>query len=261
MALESQRFFLDDSGFTFVFERCGPPLRAFRARYARLRSLARSMAMARLEADGEYDEARHDAIFLQLRQSPLAAAELAAFPDYLVRVRESEMDAAARAELVDLLASGMPAKILVQTDDLLEESSIARDGHFALGMRAKQLANMAIGLNDVYVLQSSGSNLFQFRERILKGMAYAGPALFSVYSGACGASGGLPPYLAAAAAMESRAFPAYSYDPSAGPNWASRFHLEANSQAEADWPVQEFSYEDENHQRSEERRVGKECRL
>ena len=51
-------------------------------------------------------------------------------------------------------------------------------------MRAKQLANMAIGLNDVYVMQSASSNLFQFRDRILKGMAYAGPALFSVYSGA-----------------------------------------------------------------------------
>ena len=49
--------------------------------------------------------------------------------------------------------------------------------------------------------------------------------------------------------MESRAFPAYTYDPSAGPNWASRFHLDANSQLEADWPVQDFSYEDEKHQR------------
>jgi ferredoxin len=49
--------------------------------------------------------------------------------------------------------------------------------------------------------------------------------------------------------MESRAFPAYAYDPSAGPNWASRFHLDANSQLEADWPVQDFSYEDEKHQR------------
>ena len=40
--------------------------------------------------------------------------------------------------------------------------------------------------------------------------------------------------------MESRAFPAFTYDPSAGPNWASRFYLEANSQVEADWPVQAF---------------------
>jgi hypothetical protein len=101
------------------------------------------------------------------------------------------------------------------------------------------------------VLQSASSNLFQFRERILKGMSYAGPALFSVYSGAggTGGAGSLPPYLVSAAANESRAFPAYTYDPSAGPNWASRFNLEANSQLEADWPLREFSYEDENHQR------------
>ena len=106
---------------------------------------------------------------------------------------------------------------------------------------------MAIGLNDVYVMQSASSNLFQFRDRILKGMAYPGPAFFSVYSGSFG--GALPPYLNAATAMESRAFPAYSYDPSAGPNWASRFYLEGNSQVEADWPAQEFTYEDANHQR------------
>ena len=51
-----------------------------------------------------------------------------------------------------------------------------------------------------------------------------------------------------AAAMESRAFPAFTYDPSAGPNWASRFSLEANSQVDLDWPIQGFAYEDEQHQ-------------
>ena len=53
----------------------------------------------------------------------------------------------------------------------------------------------------------------------------------------------------AAAAMESRAFPAFCYDPSAGPSWAVRFCLAANTQADRDWPVQGFAYEDEQHQR------------
>ena len=53
----------------------------------------------------------------------------------------------------------------------------------------------------------------------------------------------------AAAAMESRAFPAFSYDPSAGAGWADRFSLDANTQVEQDWPVQGFTYEDEEHQR------------
>ena len=49
--------------------------------------------------------------------------------------------------------------------------------------------------------------------------------------------------------MESRAFPAFSYDPSAGKDWASRFALDDNPQVERDWPIHHFSYEDAEHQR------------
>jgi ferredoxin len=115
-------------------------------------------------------------------------------------------------------------------------------------MRSRQLASLAMGLNEVYVLQSSASNLFQFAGRLHKGVSYRGPALFSVYSGANAKAAGLPPYLMAAAAMESRAFPAFTYDPSAGANWAARFSLQANSQVDLDWPVKGFAYEDEQHQ-------------
>jgi hypothetical protein len=260
--LKSQRFLLvpddgqahaaQDRCYAFAFGSCAEALAAYRERLPKAMELAKSIAVAELEVEGEYREAAHDALFKDFGDSNLGEEELSHFPDYLVCIPADRLQAAETDKLMEMLSAGLPVKILVQTDDLLEESTIARDGHFALGMRAKQLASMAIGLNDVYVLQSASSNLFQFRERILKGMSYAGPALFSVYSGAGGTSGGagsLPPYLVAAAAMESRAFPAYTYDPSAGPNWASRFHLEANSQVEADWPVQEFCHEDKNHQR------------
>jgi hypothetical protein len=235
--------------YSFVFGSCAEALAAYRERLPKVGELAKSMAIAELEVDGEFRETRHDALFTDFGDGGLGQEELSHFPDYLICMGADKLQAAESDRLMDMLSAGLPAKILVQTDDLLEESPIAGDGHFAFGMRSKQLANMAIGLNDVYVLQSTSSNLFQFRDRILKGMSYAGPALFSVYSGASGDTGTLPPYLNAAAAMESRAFPAYTYDPSAGPNWASRFYLESNSQVESDWPVQNFSYEDENHQR------------
>lgn len=257
--LESQRFLpvpgdgpervAQDRCYAFTFSSCAEALSAYRERLPKALELARSIAVAELEVEGEYREATHDALFKDFGDGSLGQEELSHLPDYLVCIAAEKLQAAETDKLMEILSAGLPTKVLVQTDDLLEESTIARDGHFALGMRAKQLASMAIGLNDVYVLQSSSSNLFQFRERVLKGMSYAGPALFSVYSGASGQTGSLPPYLAAAAAMESRAFPAYSYDPAAGANWASRFHLEGNSQVEADWPVQEFSYEDEKHQR------------
>ena len=98
-------------------------------------------------------------------------------------------------------------------------------------------------------MQCCSANLFQFRDRLRAGFAYP-------RSRRCSAStpvrtrrrGDLPPYLVAAAAMESRAFPAFSYDPSAGSDWASRFDLAANPQPERDWPVHSFAYEDEAHQ-------------
>lgn len=259
--LKSQRFFSAPRAtdkvaggvqpYPFLFDNCGSALAAYRERLPKAIELAKAMAIAELEIEAQYNETRHDTLFAEFGADGLDAQDMARFPDYLVCVGAARLQGAENDTLMEILSAGLPMKVLVQTDDILEEPGVGGDAHLAFGLRSKQLANMAIGLNEVYVLQSSGSHLYQFRERILKGLACAGPALFSVYSGAGGKAGGLPPYLNAAAAMESRAFPAFTYDPAAGANWAARFSLEANSQVDFDWPVQRFAYEDENHQRVE----------
>jgi len=233
--------------YAFLFDSCAEALQAFRERLPKLIELAKAIAVAELEIDGQYDEARHDALFEQFGANGLDPQELAPFPDYLVCVNAGKLQASEHAQLMEILSSSLPIKVLFQIDDILEEAPDS-EGSLTTGMRSRQIANMAIGLNQVYVLQSSSSNLFQFRERLLRGLAYRGPALFSVFSGASAKASGLPPYLMAAAAMESRAFPAFTYDPSAGADWASRFFLDANSQMELDWPIQNFSYEDQAHQ-------------
>jgi len=234
--------------YSFLFDSCGEALAAFRERMPKLVELAKAIAIAELEIDGQYSESKHDALFEQFGANGLDPQDLAPFPDYLVCVNAGKMHALEHAQLMEILSSSLPIKVLLQIDDILEESA-GGEGSLTAGMRSRQIANMAIGLNEVYVLQSAASNLFQFRERMLRGLAYRGPALFSVFSGASAKASDLPPYLMAAAAMESRAFPAFTYDPSAGANWASRFYLEANSQVDLDWPIQGFAYEDETHQR------------
>ncbi len=263
LVLQSQRFFgavrgvggESEQTYVFVFDNCKSALAAYRERMPKMLELAKAMAIARLEIEGDYKESNHDPFFKDFAANGLAPEELDRFPHYLVCVGAEKMQGDETDTLMQMFSAGLPAKVLVQTDDLLEESTLAGDAHLACGLRGRQLANMAIGLNDVYVLQSASSNLYQFRDRITKAMSYAGPALFSVYSGAAGKAVGLPPYLAAAAAMESRVFPAITYDPSAGPNWAARFHLDANSQVDLDWPVQTIAYEDERHQKVEEKVV------
>ncbi len=237
--------------YSFHFDSCADALASFRERMPRLIELAKAITVAELEIDGQYSESRHDAVFEQFGANGLDPQDLAPFPDYLVTVNAEKMQAVEHAQLMEILSSGLPIKVLLQIDDILEESPHG-EGSLSTGMRSRQIASMAIGLNEVYVLQSSSSNLYRFRERMLRGLRYRGPALFSVFSGASGLASGLPPYLMSAAAMESRAFPAFTYDPSAGPNWAARFYLEANSQVDLDWPIQGFAYEDQQHQRVSE---------
>jgi len=231
--------------YSFKFATCTEAVAAYRERLPKMTELAKAVAIAKLETDGEYSEARHDAFFAEFGDNGLDADDIAVFPDYLICLRAADFRAAESDLILRAFVAGMPAKLVVQTDDLLEQSPI-RDDFLVAGLRSRQLAGTALGFGASYVLQSSSSSLFQLREQVMRGLAYRGPALFSVFSGA--SASGIPAYLMAAAAAESRAFPALTYDPSAGADWASRFSLGANSQVDLDWPLQQFEYEDEQHQ-------------
>ena len=249
-ALRAQRFYAAPGGeaLAFRFRSCAAALQAFRERVPDMLRLAKAITLAELEIEGEFSALRHDALFERLAASGLDLRDLALFPDYLVCVRAQDVRAAEQDALLQILAGGLPMKIVLQTDDLLGEP-LARAGHVAVGAHSRQLAHMAIALHDVHVLQASASQLVALRERVLRAVRSPGAALLSVFSGADGHAGGLPPYLVAAAAAESRAFPSFSYDPAAGPDWASRFALEANPQAEREWPLHELAYEDAEHRR------------
>ena len=254
--LKNQRFFAGDHAASrpasrpmgFVFYSCAAALQALRERRTAAVELARTMAAARLEARGDYLEALHDPLLHGLADS---AVDPELLPDYLVCVNAQSLKVPGEASgLAELLVSGLPVKILLQHDDILQRSALANGS--AIDAQPRILAGMALGLSDVYFLQTSASNLYPLRGRVLKGLEYPGTALFSVFSGASGRIEGLPPYLVAAAAMEARAFPAFSYDPAArGERW-ERYSLENNPQPEADWVHHRLDFEDAEHQRASE---------
>ena len=263
--LQSQHFFApaakdadrngQDGIHGFVFDSCAGALRAFEERLPELAALVKAMSIAELEIENQYREATHDRFFEGFGVSALMPDDLEFFPSYLVCLRNGHRNLAAKTELVEAISSGLPLKVLLQQDDILEDLPIA-GGKFAFGVRGLQLPAMALGLNTTYVVQASGSHLYAMRDALAGGLQYAGPALFSVYSGAAAKASrsarnrpGLAPYLRAAAAMESRAFPAFTYDPAAGEDWAARFGVADNPQVEADWPIHAIAYEDEDLQR------------
>lgn len=253
--LERQRFYPVgknvDEPYSFAFFKCSDALDAYQERHDEAVELLRTLAIADLETKGEYRESVHDVLFDSFGANGLDAKELAELPDYLVCTDAGTLDAVDTAQMVELLAAGLPIKVLVRTDDILEPSKVA-EGHVALGLRARQLVDTAIGLTDVFVFQSGASHLFQMRESMIRALSYDGPALFSVFSGATDHNANLPPYLVAAAAMESRSFPALVYDPSAGADWATRLAVSDNPNLDDDWPVHSFAFEDETLQAGSE---------
>lgn len=230
--------------YSFVFDNCASAVATFRARLPEIAEVVKALAIAELEADNRYLESKDDAFFAGFDENALSADDLALFPDYLVCIPPARNDAPENSGLIDMLSSGLPVKVLVETSDLYEEAAVGA-GHFAFGVRSVRLANVATGLGGVFVVQTTSANLPAMRERISKGCMHRGAALFSVYTGASAPADDLPPYLSAAAAMESRAFPAFAYDPYAGDNQAARFALTDNRQSDADWPAMEIEYADE----------------
>jgi ferredoxin len=257
--LEGQRFFpaaesepgRESETLSCVFDNCAAAAQSFRERLGDVVELVKAVSIAELEARGHYVEAEHDLAFEAFDAQSLTADDLARFPDYLVCIPPDRNDAPENANLLEMLSSGLPAKVLVQTSELLQEGSIGA-GHFAFGVRSARLATAAMGLGGMFVLQSSGSNLHALRAQVARGLACGGPALFSVYSAADPEAGPLAPYLMAAAAMQSRAYPAFTYDASAGSNWATRFSLENNPCAADDWATESLAYSDMALQRATE---------
>ena len=259
--LESQRFFAplatpddEDDGHThrFIYADCAAAASAFSARLDEVVSLVKAFAVAELEVAGHYVEGVHDPYFEGFDAHSLNAEDLARFPDYLVCIPPDRNEAPENANLNEILSSGLPLKVLVQTTELLQDSSIGT-GRFAFGVRSARLATAAMGLGGMFVLQSASANLYAMRARVAQGLACRGPALFSVYCGSSQPAGRLPPYLTAAAAMQSRAFPAFSYDALRGSNWATRFSLENNPQADDDWALETLEYADAELQRHRQR--------
>lgn len=259
--LQSQRFYRPGRAserrpdqpepHSFVFDGCAAALDAFRDRLPEMLDFVKALSIAELEIQNKYRTALHDPVFARFDESDLSEDQLALFPSYLVCLRDGQTDPAETLRAFETLASGLPVKVLVQTDDILGTTS-PEPPRSSFGAGSARLAAMAVGLNDTYVFQTANANLCRAHDRLVTGMCYDGPALFAVYSGAVPDGAGVPPYLLSAAATESRAFPTFVYDPAAGPDLATRFDVADNPQATVDWPVHDLSYEDQALQRSDE---------
>jgi hypothetical protein len=230
--LRDRRLFGSHCEDDFAFASVDSALSSYDARMPEMLKVVRTIAFAELVTQGRVVEPRHEVL---LRGGAAAGSwpnELQLFPDYLVRIGAGASDRKL-AGVLSALGSGAALKVLVAIDD-------------PFGLTGR-LAEAAMGLGNVFVLQTAASHLYAVRDRVLAALEYRGPALLTVYTPPArlnGGRSGIPGYLASAAAIESRAVPAFSYDPSAGAGWAQRFSLFDNPQPERPWPIHGLTYSD-----------------
>ncbi|MBT8401642.1 MAG: ferredoxin [Rhodothermia bacterium] len=195
--------------------------------------LSKAAQVARLEIAGRYREEDHDSFFDGFGVENLTDEELEMCPPCLIDAGSTfDLSASSRSLLMDLLASRMPVKVVVQVNEPVSGST----GLFVDGIpsAAAQTAWQATALGSAYVFQSPASEAESIGRSALSGAEHLGPSLWSVYAGAESTIVPLDDYLRSAIALESRAFPVFEFNPG-GRDWAERFSVDRNPHPEDPW--------------------------
>jgi pyruvate ferredoxin oxidoreductase beta subunit len=103
--------------------------------------------------------------------------------------------------------------------------------------RRKELGRILLAHGDVYVAQTTPAHINHFYRSVMEANEYPGPAVVIVYT-PCMPEHGIADDAAnrqAKLAVESRAFPLFTYDPRRGQTVAARLSLQGNPAPKEDW--------------------------
>lgn len=152
-----------------------------------------------------------------------------------------------------LVVSGMDVKVLVLDTQVYSNTGgqsstssfggqVTRLSAFGSAVhgkadRRKELGRILIAHGEVYVAQTTPAHIEHCYRAILDANSYPGPAIVIAYA-ACMPEHGIADDAAAhqaRLAVETRAFPLFTYDPRRGPTIAERLSLRGNPSPTQDW--------------------------
>lgn len=106
--------------------------------------------------------------------------------------------------------------------------------------RRKELGRIVMAHGDVYVAQTTTAHINHFYRAVIEANEFPGPAVLVVYT-PCQPEHGIADDASAAharQAVDSRAFPLFTYDPRRGERLAERLSLQGNPAVRDDWDRQ-----------------------
>jgi pyruvate-ferredoxin/flavodoxin oxidoreductase len=215
---------------------------------------------AELEVHDVYDAAVHEKELASFDWNRFTDEEFALCPPILAMGGDGAMLDIGFQNLSRLLASGKPIRVVVLDTQVYSNtggqactsgftgqvSDMAAFGAARHGKQEvrKELGLLAIAHRGAFVHQSSQASASHLVAGVLRGLHSRRPAVFNVYT-PCPIEHGLPDNWARQAArlaLESRAFPFFTYDPDAGPSFSDGLSLDGNPAIDEPTPTYSLKY-------------------
>jgi len=186
--------------------------------------LVRLLRLARLEIDQPDGAAWKREELASLRWQDLGREELEICPPLVLLGSDEMLAGRGLSQLIWLLNSGLPVKVLVLSDlDFGLSEGSTNNPRGSLGL-------LALAQRSAFVAQTSIGNPDHLGDSMLRALAFDGPALIQAYAPSPTRHGyaSKQTVLQAQLAVESRVLPLFRYDPAQEGVFGSRITLEGN---------------------------------
>ena len=222
---------------------------------------------AELELAGEYRDTEHAEFLRRFNWEQFSDEEFLLCPPVVAVGGDGAMYDIGFQNLSRALMSGKPVKVLVVDTQVYSNTGgqactsgffgqVSDMAQYGAAIKGKAEARKEIGLiamahRTTYVLQSGTAHANHMIEGFIEGLNSRRPALFNIYT-PCQPEHGIGDdmgYQQAKLAVESRAYPLFSFDPDRGATPAECFNLEGNPALYDNWPVYELEHNDGGRQR------------
>ena len=232
----------------------------FEGHMARMADGFRAVRKAEMELADEYRPEVHDEELAYFDWHQFTDEEWELCPPVVSVGGDGAMYDIGFQNLSRLMASGKPVKVVVLDTQVYSNTGgqactsgfigqISDMAQYGRSWKGKPEPRKEIGLigmahRTTYVLQSTIAQPSHMIEGFIRGLKARRPALFNIYS-SCQPEHGIGDDMSsrqAKLAVESRAYPLFRYDPSAGKKPEECFDLEGNPAPDQHWPTYQLRY-------------------
>jgi len=201
--------------------------------------------IAKLEIDHLYDENIHDPWFNNFNWEAFSKKELTLVPSVIILESADRLAHDSMVSFSHLLNSGRPVNIIARVQAHNNPGANADEDPFQ--SYRTELGYLGISHRQAVVSQSSAARHEHLLSHFSTALDATRTSLHLINIGIREEQDELDlnAWLVAGAALEGRAHPFFSVDPGAGDSAADRVDFNGNPQVDKDWPVQPFSFQNQ----------------